>query len=72
VLIISSGILTMRALEVAQDFAAYGIAFTVLHSPTIKPLDETTRTDLRDGGMQRMLPFTICDQRLPTATSRRW
>ena len=40
VLVISSGILTMRALEVAQDLAKDGIGVAVLHSPTIKPLDE--------------------------------
>ena len=41
VLIISSGILTMRALEVAKDLASDGIGVAVLHCPTIKPLDET-------------------------------
>ncbi len=40
VLMISSGILTMRALEVAQDLAQDGIGVAVLHCPTIKPLDE--------------------------------
>jgi len=40
VLIISSGILTMRALEVAQDLAQDNIGVSVLHCPTIKPLDE--------------------------------
>lgn len=40
VLVISSGILTMRALEVAQDLAADNIGVAVLHCPTIKPLDE--------------------------------
>lgn len=40
VLMISSGILTMRALEVAQDLAKDGIGVAVLHCPTIKPLDE--------------------------------
>ncbi len=42
VLIISSGILTMRALEVAQDLAADKVGVAVLHCPTIKPLDEAT------------------------------
>ena len=42
VLIISSGILTMRALEVAKDLAADNIGVAVLHCPTIKPLDEAT------------------------------
>ncbi len=40
VLVISSGILTMRALEVAQDLAKDGIGVAVLHCPTLKPLDE--------------------------------
>ncbi|MGZ3338140.1 MAG: transketolase family protein [Reyranella sp.] len=41
VLIISSGFMTMRALEVAQALAADSIDVAVLHSPTIKPLDES-------------------------------
>ncbi len=40
VLVISSGILTMRALEVAADLAADKVGVAVLHCPTIKPLDE--------------------------------
>src|SRR5438477_1673108 len=40
VLVISSGILTMRALEVAQDLAKDNVGVAVLHCPTIKPLDE--------------------------------
>ena len=40
VLIISSGIMTMRALEVAQDLARDNVSVAVMHSPTIKPLDE--------------------------------
>ncbi|MES2839135.1 MAG: transketolase C-terminal domain-containing protein [Pseudomonadota bacterium] len=42
VLIISSGFLTMRALEVAQSLKADNIGVSVLHCPTIKPLDEVT------------------------------
>jgi transketolase len=41
VLVISSGLMTMRALEVAQDLAADKVGVAVLHCPTIKPLDET-------------------------------
>ena len=48
VLIISSGILTMRALEVAKVLAADKIDVAVLHCPTIKPLD--TATILREAG----------------------
>lgn len=40
VLVISSGILTMRALEVARDLAKDNVGVAVLHCPTIKPLDE--------------------------------
>jgi len=42
VLVISSGIMTMRALEVAADLARDKIGVAVLHCPTIKPLDEAT------------------------------
>ena len=42
VLVISSGILTMRALEVAADLAQANIGVAVLHCPTIKPLDIAT------------------------------
>ena len=42
VLLVSSGILTMRALEVAQALAADRIDVGVLHVPTIKPLDVET------------------------------
>ncbi|RCW76710.1 transketolase family protein [Pseudorhodoferax soli] len=42
VLVISSGLLTMRALEVAQDLQADNVGVAVLHCPTIKPLDEAT------------------------------
>ena len=40
VLMISSGFMTMRALEVAQALQADNIGVAVLHCPTIKPLDE--------------------------------
>ena len=40
VLVISSGFMTMRALEVAQTLAADKVGVAVLHCPTIKPLDE--------------------------------
>lgn len=42
VLFISSGLMTMRALEAAKALAADNISAAVLHSPTIKPLDEAT------------------------------
>jgi transketolase len=40
VLIVSSGIMTMRALEVAEALKADNVGVAVLHTPTIKPLDE--------------------------------
>jgi transketolase len=42
VLIISSGIMTMRALETADALRADSVDVAVLHCPTIKPLDEAT------------------------------
>ncbi len=40
VLFISSGLMTMRALEAAKALEADRIGAAVLHSPTLKPLDE--------------------------------
>jgi transketolase len=42
VLIISSGLMTMRSLEAARTLADDRADAAVLHVPTIKPLDETT------------------------------
>ena len=42
VLLISSGIMTMRALETAKALAQDNIDVAVLHVPTIKPLDTAT------------------------------
>jgi transketolase len=42
VLVISTGLLTMRALEAAEQLQADGVDVSVLHVPTIKPLDEAT------------------------------
>ncbi|MBY5824055.1 transketolase family protein [Rhizobium leguminosarum] len=41
-LIISSGLMTMRALEAAEELRKDGVDAGVLHVPTIKPLDEAT------------------------------
>ncbi|GBD49799.1 transketolase family protein [Methylopila sp. Yamaguchi] len=41
-LVISSGFMTMRALETAKALAADGVDVGVLHVGTIKPLDEAT------------------------------
>ena len=51
VLIISSGLMTMRALEAAESLKASRIDVGVLHVPTIKPLDEPTiRSEASRGG----------------------
>jgi transketolase len=42
VLVISSGFMTMRSLEVANQLKADNVDVAVLHVPTIKPLDEAT------------------------------
>ncbi|QDD63595.1 transketolase family protein [Herbaspirillum seropedicae] len=42
VLIISSGFMTMRALEAAKALEADKLSVAVLHCPTIKPFDEAT------------------------------
>jgi transketolase len=42
VLIISSGFMTMRALEAAKMLQDDSVGVAVLHCPTIKPLDEAT------------------------------
>lgn len=40
VLIVSTGLMTLRALEVATDLQADAVDVGVLHVPTLKPLDE--------------------------------
>jgi transketolase len=42
VLIVSCGLMTMRALEAGELLRADGVEVAVLHSPTIKPLDADT------------------------------
>ena len=42
VLIIASGLMTMRALEAAKQLRKDNVSVAVLYSPTIKPLDEAT------------------------------
>jgi len=51
VLIVSSGLMTMRALEAAKKLAADKVDVAVLHVPTIKPLDvETIRRECAKTG----------------------
>ncbi len=53
VLVISSGFMTMRALEAAETLQDENVDVAVLHVPTIKPLDEATilREAARTGRM---------------------
>ena len=53
VLVISSGLMTMRTLEAAQRLAAEGVSVAVLHVSTIKPLD--AGTILTEAGKGRRL-----------------
>jgi transketolase len=53
VLIISSGLMTMRALETAKAMEGGAADVAVLHVPTIKPLDEATI--LREAGVSGRL-----------------
>lgn len=53
VLVVSSGIMTMRALDAAEILARDGIDVAVLHCPTIKPLD--TQTILAQAAKGRLL-----------------
>jgi transketolase len=51
VLVVSSGIMTMRALDAATRLEADGVGVGVLHVPTIKPLDlDTIRAEASRGG----------------------
>lgn len=42
VVFVSSGFMTMRALQVAERLAAHKVDVAVVHAPTIKPFDEDT------------------------------
>ncbi len=51
VLVISTGFMTMRALDAAQKLKADNVDVAVLHAPTLKPLDtETVLAEARNGG----------------------
>ncbi|WP_460958779.1 transketolase family protein [Parasphingorhabdus pacifica] len=53
VVLVSSGLMTMRALAAAEALAEHRVDTAVVHCPTIKPLD--TQTILRVAGSDRML-----------------
>ncbi|PRY07808.1 transketolase family protein [Kineococcus rhizosphaerae] len=42
VVLVSSGLMTMRALQAAEQLAAHHVDVAVVHTPTIKPFDEAT------------------------------
>ncbi|MEH3139145.1 MAG: transketolase family protein [Mycobacterium kyogaense] len=42
VVLISSGLMTMRALQAAEELAGHNVDVAVVHSPTIKPFDADT------------------------------
>ncbi len=70
VLIVSSGLMTMRALETAQALAADHVDVAVLHVPTIKPLDEATiLAEVRKGGRLVWSPRTTPSS---AASAKRW
>ncbi|MDF3834378.1 transketolase C-terminal domain-containing protein [Cupriavidus basilensis] len=79
VLIISTGLMTMRALEVAQAMSGGAADVGVLHVPTIKPLDEETiieqcrrsgrlvivaENHSRVGGLSEAVAMTLMQARL--------
>ena len=52
VLLVSSGLMTMRALQAADELAAHRVDAAVLHTPTLKPFD--TETVLRELDSDRL------------------
>ncbi|QCR37970.1 transketolase family protein [Nissabacter sp. SGAir0207] len=56
VVVIASGLMTMRALEAAEALEREGVSVAVVHSPFIKPLDE--ETILREAGVAGRLVVT--------------
>jgi len=68
VLIIASGIMTMRALEVAKEMAGGAADIAVLHVPTIKPLDEATilvaENHTRIGGLGEAIAACVLRARM--------
>ncbi|BBE24608.1 transketolase (plasmid) [Arthrobacter sp. MN05-02] len=53
VLFISSGLMTMRALQAAEELGSHNVDVAVIHSPTIKPFDN--ETILRELGKDRLV-----------------
>ena len=76
--IISSGLMTGKALSVAERLAGQGVAVAVLHVPTIKPLDTAALVEFahshprlvvaenhRDsGGLIGLVAETLCEHNL--------
>lgn len=53
VVLISSGLMTMRALQAATELGKHNVDVSVLHTPTIKPFD--TETVLAEVGRDRLV-----------------
>ncbi|NKQ51733.1 transketolase family protein [Amycolatopsis sp. K13G38] len=53
VVFVSSGLMTMRALQAAEDLAKHNVDVAVVHTPTIKPFD--TETVLAEVGTDRLV-----------------
>jgi len=82
--LIATGIMTARALEAAQDLAAAGIAASVLHVPTLKPLDRdailtlaarvpalvTAENHVVRGGLASLVAETLFDAKLQRPLAR--
>jgi len=58
VVLISSGLMTMRALQAAKDLAAHNVDVAVVHTPTIEPFD--TETVLAQVNTDRLV--VTCDE----------
>jgi transketolase len=82
--LIATGIMTARVLEAAQDLAAAGIAASVLHVPTLKPLDRdailalaarvpalvTAENHVVRGGLASLVAETLFDAKLQRPLAR--
>jgi transketolase len=77
--LISTGMMTGRALDAAARLASLGVSVAVLHVPTLKPFDEQSVLDLanrvdrlvsienhfRSGGLGTAVAETLIDQSMP-------
>ncbi len=82
--LIATGLMTARALEAAGELAAGGIAASVLHVPTLKPLDReailalaervpalvTAENHVARGGLASLVAETLFDAKLQRPLAR--